>query len=73
MFSNCFLQNINFDMLHANRTICILKAVNHIEPKNFICYNVDDFTISWTFISPELVTKLSCAYISILFLSMGTY
>lgn len=53
----------SFDFWHENRTICAINGSNNDNPKDLTCFSVDDFSISWTFPKPEIVTNRNCKYI----------
>lgn len=57
-----FLQtNIQtFDIWHANRSCCLINGSNDNSPKDMTCFSIDDFSKSWKFPHPEIVTGLSC-------------
>lgn len=40
----------------------MLNGANNEKPKEMTCYNVDNFSMSWKFPNPELVTKLKCMF-----------
>lgn len=53
----------SFDFWHANRTICAINGSNNENPKDLTCFSVDNFSISWTFPKPEIITNRNCKYI----------
>lgn len=52
----------SFDILHENRTVCVINGSNNDNPKDLTCLSIDDFNKSWIFPKPEVTTHMNCRY-----------